>query len=429
MNRPKLVMAHLVLLSQLERYSDAELRLFAKRLHHAGYDAIRVFGQGGDDGSGDLLFPWNILDWKADLFMFNETFWFHVRRLAKILGDRGVALYIDIYDQCAATGGGWFCNWWGYSKGVPCNINGVNGWEDTSTVGLETFKELVKKYIDEIAAATAVKPIIGMGNELCRRNDADVDLSWVQAWAWPRIAYLKSVRQEIPIPISGGGRTIHKLIGWCGPEDGYFPEPLFTEVFHGIGMVAHVPPDWGNYATLQEALVGASVENRYSWSEDGVDSQDWNQVPPDKRGVGNADNSRFPANIEETIKVIQAFKDSPMQQLDIVEILPYELSDKQHLNELENETLQKGRIVINAVYGEDPAREPWTIKFEVCDKTGHLPNNTCTKITAEASEDEPTRPTCTVNHTPPIPPQSKCSKLKHFLFGPHSWWGRLIYAR
>ncbi len=395
MSRPKLVMSHLALLSQLKRYSDDDLKLFAKRVGRAGYDAVRVFWTGWGDGGTDLIFPYQKYEGGFNLFDFNTEYAFHLQRIAQLLGERGVALYVDIYDQCSVGS-----YWDAWKK----NYHGLNGWWDESQLGLDAFRAAVRAITGVIWGATDIPPIIGLGNELQRPNDAGVDLTWVKAWAWPRIQIIKDFGQTIPIPVSGGGRTIHKLLGFCGPEkpEVYFPKPQFTQVFHCIGMTTHVPENDFGAATIEEWLRGQSVENQFGWSDDGVDChRRWNGVPPDKRGPGNEGGTNYPANTSETVKLLTAFKSSPILPLYCADVLPREISDKQHIRELTDEAVNRGPEVMRQVYDVDVSRPPMSIWVEVCSRTEYLPNPTCKTMQTRALEDDPERPVCPVDHTPP----------------------------
>ncbi len=392
MNRPKLVMSHLALLSQLKRYSDDDLKLFAKRVGRAGYDAVRVFWTGWGDGGTDLIFPYQKYEGGFNLFDFDTEYAFHLERIARFLGERGVALYVDIYDQCSVGS-----YWDAWKK----NYHGLNGWWDESALGLDAFRAAVKAIAGLIWGATDIPPIIGLGNELQRPDDAGVDLGWVKVWAWPRIQILRDYGQTIPIPVSGGGRTLHKLMGWCGPEDGYFPDPQFTAIIHGIGMTTNVPPNDFGATTIEEWLRGQSVENQFGWSDDGVDCHNWNRVPLDKRGPGNEGGTNYPANTFETVKLLTAFQSSPMLPLYCVDVLPREISDKQHIRELTDEAVNRGPEVMRQVYGEDPMRPPLDILLTLCASTHNKPNETCVKKAILVSEDDPERLVCAVDHTPP----------------------------
>jgi hypothetical protein len=342
---PWLVLAWLDAQSKWQRYTPEEKDWFCQRVGGAGVRYIRIFFPGWDDlHPAGSVFPYlQEADGRWNLDKPNPAYDENLRRIARHLSKYEVGLYIDMADQC-----GWSEYWDCWRR----NINGVQGWMDTSLTALAYWKAAVDRILAAIGGAEG--NIIGLGNELRRPDDDDVTLEWALAWAGPRVDYLVSLGIAKPITISGGSRTVHKIMGTISDEDGNYPDNSFVcLVNHGVGLVDHVPP---GFDSLDAWLHDHSEVRLFGYSDDGTDTNPWCYIPPEKAGTYDKSGGKC-ASVAEKIKLMKLFLQYFNEgQLRVIEFLPREISFDEGPDSLAEQSLEAfWRVGLEAL-GVDPRR-------------------------------------------------------------------------
>lgn len=342
--RPFFVLAWLDGQSKVQRMSDEELDSAARRIGEAGVRWVRIFYPGWLDGKESILPYDRAEDGRFDLSKPNPAYDANLKRLAIALQKYEVGLFIDLADQC-----GWDSEWDCWRR----NINSVYGWQHESAEAFIFWKAAVDRCISAIGGIEGNS--FGLGNEL--RHIADGDLvgscEWALAWGKPRIDYLISIGIERPILFSGCCNTAHKLMGCLSAEDGYYPDYRFVaQVIHGIGLDSHQPDG----KPLGEWLQGLSILRCFGYSNDGVDTAEWNHVP--KELAGTCDQSGgCSANLEEQIKVIKLFEHYiDENRFILIEYLPREISFDEKLSQIDQRSLDLFWQTALQVYGAEIRR-------------------------------------------------------------------------
>jgi hypothetical protein len=339
---PAFVLAHVDIHCKLSRYTDAELETYARRIGEAGVDYVRVFFTGWDDGLRPCEFPFRKSSDLWDLDMPNQAYYDNLRRLAITLSRYEVGLYIDMADQCA-----WDEYWDCWRK----NTLGIQGWHDESIAAFSAWRSAVDR-IRLVLGGSLEGHIIGLGNEIRHPDEEHLPGScdWPTAWGKLRCDYLVTESVRRPILHSAGGETGHKLQGCLSPEESSdFGWDYIAQVVHGYGLLEQVQ-QYFPYDVFQ------GKDRHGGYSDDGVDTADWNRIPPDKRGIGNKAGTNYPANNEERAKTIREFARILGDRLEIVEFLPRELSDDQSPGNLAEESVKIYPKVADEIWGKDIRR-------------------------------------------------------------------------
>jgi hypothetical protein len=303
MNRPRFVLDLLDLVSRAARMDDKEIDWLFQKYWKWGLDDIRTFMWWSDtnkfpvmpfvkDSDGNFDFMTADLSWDA-LF----------QRVLKLLKSYApIRLIGTIFDECGA-GKPW--SPWKH------NINGVHGIYGYKPNEVDIYLSVVERIWKNVVA-------VGMQNRFrfdlynegrCPfEENTQIMNEWAQKSIVP-VAYtiLHDLKCKPPIYYSASHKTANRISGWLTEPEYTYPDGTAKglddaiEIIHGIGLQQH----WDIATHSPEGVSTTSSRRMYGYSEDGVDSGEWNRIPPELRGrceIEKPTCKRCAPNLNERIK-------------------------------------------------------------------------------------------------------------------------------
>jgi hypothetical protein len=282
MKNPYLIMAVLDIIGRMEGISDYRMHQFFRKLYFRWVDYLRVFlfcswGPQGPSSQPYLKLP----NGKFDLKLFNPNFFDELKRLADMAYQWKVALYVDLFDNCALGG---------YldpkdTHPYENNVNGVKGMYDESPLAQDYRNKLAAKVIETIGLRGKFKGrlvkrqlrpnLFGLINEgKCTDTKSGRD-QFGGDWAYPLASFLRKAGYDGKIMFSAYDPAAHAISGWVSSDEHWqseFRKDDTVRQIHGIY----------NTNKAEEACQGVVHGRWFATSTDGTFKKN-----PDVNGIVN----------------------------------------------------------------------------------------------------------------------------------------------
>ena len=242
MKKPYLIMAVLDIVGRMWDVSDYRMHQFLSMLFRRKVDYLRIFlfcswGKQGKSSQPYLQLP----NGKFDLELFNPSFFFQLKRLAEMCYQWKVALYVDLFDNCALG------KKWRHLHPYENNINGVKGMYDESKLAQDYRNRLATKVIETIGLrgtyyaeviSWKIRPnLFGLINEGKCDDTKPAQTGFGRDWAYPLASHLRKLGYEGKIMFSAYDPAAHAIQGWVSSDEHWkseFKKGDTVRQLHGI---------------------------------------------------------------------------------------------------------------------------------------------------------------------------------------------------
>lgn len=275
MKRPYLIMAVLDIVGRMWEVSDRRMHQFLRSLWFRCVDYLRIFLFCSWGPQGPSSQPYvRLNNGKYDLDIFNPDFFAQLKRLADMCYQWKVALYVDLFDNCALA------NY--LPPGLhpyENNVNGVKGMYDESMKAQDYRNKLAEKVIETIGLRGKFKGMIlirklrpnllGLINEgKCVDTKQGRD-QFGRNWAYPLASHLRKLGYKGKIMFSAYDPAAHAIQGWVSSDEHWqseFKKQDTVRQLHGV---------W-DISSLNEKLKPVTHRRWFATSTDGTFSKNPN---------------------------------------------------------------------------------------------------------------------------------------------------------